>query len=443
MKVLILGSGAAEHALALSLSFSEHISKIYCIPGNPGIAQIAECVPISLDQFSVINNFAQEKSIDLVIPVDKSLIINGITDYLDSCRVACFSPTKDSAQLEWSKYFAKEFMLRREIPSPRYAAFDRREFALAYAGSQHLPVLVKANGLTYSKGISVIHSYERAHSAINACFDGAGFDKEASNYVIIEEFIQGSEFSITIVCDGQDYAILPSVKKFNRLLDGNTGSLTEGLGALSPHPEMSARVLNQIEEEIIQPIIWGLAEEGRPYTGFLNIELIIDEEKQPYVIDFNCSLDPLDISTSSLLLECDLFEVILQAARGDISYFSGALPSAEQNESAVSMCAMMCAQGYPGKTASNLPIRFQIDLSMGQQSQILEQSGLLNALGAKFLLYHNNTALDHKNNLITKEGRVLCGATIASNYHSAKKALYEISGKIDFPSKHMRYDIGS
>ncbi len=441
MKILIIGSGGREHALALSLSLSNHVDEVFCCPGNPGIQQIAHCTPIEVIDFKKLANFAQENRIDLTIVGPDDPIAGGIVDYFEEKNLRIFGPRKDAAKLEWSKYFAKEFMLRRGIPTARYAAFDRREHAIAYAHSRKLPIVIKADGLARGKGVAVVNSYDAAVGAINACFEGKF--GEAGKLVIVEDFIAGREASVFAICDGENYALLPTAQDYKRLMDGDKGPNTGGMGARSPNPYISPAILRRIEREIIQPTLYGMKEEGRSYKGFLYVGVMLTENDDPYVIEFNSRLGDPETQVVLPLLECDLFEVLWQATEGNLGYFKGQLASAELSGNGAAVCIVMASQGYPEKIANGMPIRFKVGFSLGPHSQLLDKTGDINTETAKVLLFQAGTKLDNNRNLITAGGRVLCVTALAANIEEARLAVYKAVDKIDFAGKQNRSDIAS
>jgi phosphoribosylamine---glycine ligase len=440
MRVLVIGSGGREHALCLCLSLSNHVEEVYCCPGNPGISQIAICNQIAANDFKKLADYVVEQRIDLTVVGPDDPLADGIVDYFEERNLRIFGPSKDAARLEWSKYFAKEFMLRRGIPTARYAAFDRREHAIAYAHSRTLPIVIKADGLARGKGVAVVNSYEGAVGAVNACFDGKF--GEAGKLVIIEDFLPGKEASIFAICDGENYALLPTAQDYKRLLEGNKGPNTGGMGARSPNPLVDTEVLQKIEKQIIQPTLLGMKEEGRPYKGFLYVGVMLDESKQPYVVEFNSRLGDPETQVILPLLDCDLFEVLWQATEGNLGYFKGVLPSAESSGSGAAVCVVMASQGYPEKIASGMPIRFKVGFSLGAHSQLLDQTGDIDVNNAKILLFQAGTKLDSNRNLITAGGRVLCVTSLAATEHEAVKAAYIAVEKIDFAGKQYRADIG-
>jgi len=440
MKVLVIGGGGREHALVLSLSLSEHVDEIFCCPGNPGISQIAHCAAIQVDEFEKLAEFATNQKIDLTVVGPDDPLSMGIVDYFQERGLRIFGPTRDASKLEWSKYFAKEFMLRRGIPTAKYAAFDKREHAIAYAYSRKLPLVIKADGLARGKGVAVVNSHDGAIGAINACFDGKFGD--AGKLVIIEDFLPGTEASIFAICDGENYALLPTAQDYKRLLDDNKGPNTGGMGARSPNPLVDAELMKKVEERIIKPTLLGMKEEGKPYKGFLYVGIMIDSKRDPYVVEFNSRMGDPETQVVLPLLECDLFEVLWQAAEGNLGFFKGVLPSAEVSGDGAAVCVILASQGYPEKIATGMPIRFKVGLYLGQQSQLIDQSGDLNPNDAKVLLFHAGTKLDQQRNLITAGGRVLCVTALAATQEEAHKAAYKAVSKIDFAGKQNRNDIG-
>lgn len=441
IKVLIVGRNASEHALALNLSLSEMTGDIYCCPGNPGISEVATCLDIHETNFEEIKNFVIEEEIDFVITGSSKLHEQGITDYLEKYNINVFAPSQETAKIEWSKFFAKEFMLRREIPSPRYVSFDKREFALAYAQSQKLPIVIKANGLSQSSGsVSIINSYEGAIGAINACFEGRFGN--AGSRVVIEEYIEPSEeFNFPVLVYDDKYTILPAVRVFHKLYSEDQGPYTKGMAGASPYNNLSQKLLNHIEDTLIRPFILGMKEEARPYKGFLNFKIILDKNKYPYIIDLNTTYDSIVASTSLLLLEEDIVDIINKLATqpAEEYKYQGFI---RQSVEAHTACIALAGEGYPGATVNNLPVRFiGNNIQRGKFSQILLADDSLDELNAKCILLHDNTQIDKNNNLATGEGRIFICTAIADTKANALRALDSIASQIDFPGKTYRRDI--
>ncbi len=420
---------------------SPHVEEVFCTPGNPGISQIAQCIPGSVEDFPRIAEIVQAQKIDLVIIGPDDPLAGGIVDFLESKGIKVFGPRRDAAKLEWSKYFAKEFMLRRGIPTARYAAFDERAYALAYAQSRRLPIVIKADGLAKGKGVTVANTREAVVAAINNCFDGKY--GEAGRMVVIEDALIGYEASIFAICDGENYALLPTAQDYKRLLDGDKGPNTGGMGAIAPHPQITPEILQKIDRRIIKPTIQGMKEEGRPYKGFLYVGVMIDAQGDPWVIEFNSRLGDPETQVVLPLLECDLFEVIWKATQGNLGSFRGMLPSAETSRNAASVCLILASQGYPEKFATGLPIRFRVGFSLGPHCQLIDKSGDVPNSLVRLMLFHSGTRLDPERNLITAGGRVVGVTALAGNLFMALKGAYTAVEKIDYPGKYFRTDIGA
>jgi len=440
MRVLVIGKGGREHALLLNLSLSERTERLYAIPGNPGISRLASCHAMDVDDFHELVSFVKQERIDLTITLSNELITEGIADFFEANGLDILAPRTDAAQLEWSKYFAKEFMLRRGIPSSRYAAFNKREYALAYAHSRRLPIVVRIDGLApENKGVAIVNSYEAAAGAINACFDGK-FAK-ANKCILIEDYMAGHRASVSAICDGENYAIFPTTKNYNRLLDGDKGATVDGIGGIAPHPVFDQTLMERVEKEILQPMLQGMREEGRPYKGFLHLELLIDQQKQLSVIEIACSLKEVEAQVCLPLLECDLLDVLQCANRGDLAYYKGVLPSAEVSATACAISIILNSEGYPEKIADGLPVRFRVGLSLGPSSQLIDQSGDIDHSSCRVLLFHMGSKLDSNRSLITNGGRVFGVTCLARRISIARRSAYKIVEKIDFPGRHYRQDI--
>ncbi|MCB1468266.1 MAG: phosphoribosylamine--glycine ligase, partial [Rhizobiaceae bacterium] len=284
MKVLIVGSGGREHALAWKLSASPMLTKLYAAPGNPGIAQEAECVPISVDDQDALVAFCKDKLIDLVVVGPEAPLVAGLSDALRANGIKVFGPTQAAAQLEGSKGFTKDFCARFNIPTGAYGRFQTAEDAKAYVRRNGAPIVVKADGLAAGKGVTVATTLEEALSAVEACFDGAFGGAGAE--VVVEEFLDGEEASFFCLCDGRTALPFGSAQDHKRVGDGDTGPNTGGMGAYSPAPVINAQMHDRIMREIVEPTLRGMTEMGMPFSGVLFVGVMIGLQG-PKLIEFN------------------------------------------------------------------------------------------------------------------------------------------------------------
>ncbi len=436
MNVLVIGGGGREHAICWKLHQSPHVAHIFCAPGNAGIAEIATCIPIKPNDIEKLAELAIAQKIDLTIAsVDESLAL-GIVDSFRRKGLRIFGPTKNASKLEWSKYFAKEFMLRHNIPTASYACFQQREFALAYAKSQNPPIVVKADGLALGKGVTVAKSFEEARIAIHDCFDGK-FGK-AGEQVVIEEFIKGQEVSVFAICDGTDVVTLVPAQDYKRLNEGDIGPNTGGMGAYAPVPLMTPELLGRVKEEIIIPAVNGMAEEGNPYQGILYCGLMLGEDGSPKVVEFNSRFGDPETQVVLPLLDEDLFELCWAVTEGNLGKYKEGL----HRLGGAALCVVIASKGYPGNYQKGVPIDFSklnepVEVVSGKNPQTLEA-----ILRAKGIIFHAGTARDTDGRLVSNGGRVLGVTALADSLIDAQVLAYKLCERIDFEDKYYRKDIG-
>lgn len=436
MNVLVIGGGGREHAICWKLHQSSHVTHIFSAPGNAGIAEIATCVPIKPSNIERLAELAIAQKIDLTIAsMDESLSL-GIVDYFKKKGLRIFGPTQAAAKLEWSKYFAKEFMLRHKIPTATYASFDKRDFALAYAKSVDPPIVVKADGLALGKGVTVAKSYEEAKIAIHDCFDGK-FGK-AGERVVIEEYMKGQEVSIFAITDGKDAVTLVPAQDYKRLIDGDLGPNTGGMGAYAPVPFVSGELLGRIREEIILPTLKGMEKEGNPYQGILYCGLIVDEKEEPRVIEFNSRLGDPEAQVVLPLLDEDLFEICWAVTEGDLGKYKEGF----HRLGGAALCVVIAQKGYPQSYQKGVSLDFSrlnepVEVVSGKNPQTLES-----ILRAKGIIFHAGTARDTDGRLVTSGGRVLGVTALADSLLDAQVLAYKLCERIDLEGKYFRKDIG-
>lgn len=436
MNVLVVGGGGREHAICWKLNQSPHVTHIFCAPGNAGIAEIATCIPCKPTDIERLAELAIAQKIDLtIVGMDDPLAL-GIVDYFKSKGLRIFGPTKNAARLEWSKYFAKEFMLKYNIPTAPYACFNKREFALAYAKSQDPPIVVKADGLALGKGVTVAKSFEEARIAIHDCFDGK--HGEAGKTVVIEEFMKGQEMSVFAICDGKDAVTLTPAQDYKRLLNEDQGPNTGGMGAYAPVPFATPHLLGKIREEIIKPTLIGMANEGNPYQGILYCGLMISESGESKVVEFNARLGDPEAQVVLPILDEDFFEICWAATEGDLGKFKEGLHRLD----GAALCVVIASKGYPLNYKIGIPIDFSrlnepVEVVSGKNPQTLES-----ILRAKGVIFHAGTARDTDGKLVTNGGRVLGVTAIADSLLDAQVLAYKLCERIDLEGKYYRNDIG-
>lgn len=436
MKVLVVGGGGREHAICWKLLQSSHVTQIFCAPGNAGIAEIATCVPIKPADIERLAELVIAQKIDLtIVQMDEPLSL-GIVDYFKSKGLRIFGPTKSASKLEWSKYFAKEFMLRYNIPTAPYAYFDKRDYAIAYAKSQEPPIVVKADGLALGKGVTVAKSFEEAKIAIHNCFDGQ-YGK-AGDLVVIEKYLSGQEVSIFAISDGNDAALLVSAQDYKRLSENDEGPNTGGMGAYAPVPFVSLSLLGKIKEEIIMPTLKGMNKEGNPYQGILYCGLMVDENGSAKVVEFNSRLGDPEAQVVLPLLDEDFFEICFAVTEGDLGKYKEGL----HRLGGAALCVVIASKGYPQSYQKGIPIEFSklnepVEVISGKNPEKLES-----ILKAKGIIFHAGTARDTDGKLVSNGGRVLGVTAVADSLIDSQVLAYKLCERIEFEGKYYRKDIG-
>ena len=415
MDILIIGSGGREHTLAWKLAQSKIVDKIYAVPGNPGMKDIAECIEGSVEDNKFLVNIAKEKNVGLVVVGPEVPLTNGIVDELETVGIKAFGPKKSAAQLEGSKSFSKNIMKKYGIPTAKYEVFTDADLAKAYIKEQGVPIVIKADGLAAGKGVIVAETMEQALSAIDEIMCDKVFGS-AGNSVVIEEFMVGEEASVLAFTDGETIIPMIPSQDHKRALEGDLGPNTGGMGTYAPAPVITEDLMGQIQKEILQPTIEAMKKEGHEYKGCLYAGLMITNEG-PKVVEFNARFGDPETQVVLPLLDSDLGEIMLACvektlANCDIKW---------KNEAAV--CVVLSAGGYPGKYAKG--------------DEIL---GLDNAKKLGQLVFHAGTALvDGK--IVTAGGRVLGVVAMGDNIRSAVDSVYTQINSISFKNMYYRKDI--
>ena len=410
--ILLIGSGGREHALAWKMSKSLPKKKIYAIPGNPGIAEVAECVTgISISDNDAVVNFAKENNVDLVVIGPEAPLVNGLVDSLDAAQIKSFGPNKAAAQMEGSKIFAKNLMKKYGIPTADFEIFDNTADAKTYIKSKGAPIVIKADGLAAGKGVIVAMTLE---DAINAVDEMKNFG-DAGSKIVVEEFMDGEEASVLAFTDGKTILPMIAAQDHKRLSDGDTGVNTGGMGAYAPAPVVTAAIMKKVEEKILKPTIAALNSEGITYKGCLYAGLMI-VDGEPKVVEFNCRFGDPETQAVLPLLKSDLVD-IMQACADGILEREKILWS---DDSAV--CVVLASGGYPKAYKKNLPIKG------------------INRAKLSSNVFHAGTAeVDGK--LVTSGGRVLGVTATAKNIRQAVEKVYKAVKLIDFEDMYYRRDI--
>ena len=420
MKVLIVGSGGREHALAWKASRSDLTSEIYVAPGNGGTALERDItnVEISAEDIDGLASFALKNKIDLTIVGPEVPLVLGITDEFKKKGLRCFGPSKDAARLEGSKDFMKDFLSRNNIPTALYKSFTDINLAKDYVKNHSIPVVIKADGLAAGKGVIIANSTEEAVEAIEQCMEDKEFG-EAGSKVVIEEFLEGEEASFIVLTDGNVILPLASSQDHKARDDGDKGPNTGGMGAYSPAPVVTTNLHKKIMDEVIIPTIEGLNKEGMNYCGFLYAGLMIDKNKNIKVLEFNCRFGDPETQPILLRMKSDLINLCFEAAEGKL------VESEIIWDERVSLGVVMAAGGYP----NNYDKGFEI-------------SGLLEDETEDLKIFHAGTSLNKEDKVVTNGGRVLCVTALGSNTKEAKEKAYQRVKSIKWEKAYFRRDIG-
>jgi len=422
MRILLLGSGGRENALAWKIAQSPRCEKLFIAPGNPGTAQYGTNLPISLLDFDAIKKACIEEKIDLVVVGPEEPLVKGITDYLISTSALkdldVIGPGKNGAQLEGSKAFAKAFMMRHNIPTAAYKEFTLDNYAegVQYLQQHPLPIVLKADGLAAGKGVVICENHLEAIAEFELMIQRAKFG-EAGKKVVVEQFLKGIEMSVFVLTDGRNYVILPEAKDYKRVGEGDTGPNTGGMGAISPVPFADEQLMKKIEAKVIKPTVDGLQKEGLEYRGFIFFGFMISEG-EPYMIEYNCRMGDPETEVVIPRLKNDLVELLQAAANQQLEK----VKVETDNRTAVTVVAV--SGGYPGDYKKGIEIKGLSDINP-------EDS----------ILFHMGTA-ENEGKIVTSGGRVLCITSYGRSVFDAAEISKEELGKISFTGMEYRSDIG-
>jgi phosphoribosylamine--glycine ligase len=423
LKILIVGSGGRENAIAwktfFSPSFQNSGSKMYCAPGSPGTSAYAESVNIKADDIQTLLEFALTEKIDFTIVGPEVPLALGITDLFEKNGLKIFGPSQNAARIESSKIFTKDLMKKHGVPTAAYSVFTKQnisEFG-AFASSSNYPLVIKADGLAAGKGVVIAETREEALRTAKEFTEDSIFGSSGWSFVA-EEFLQGSEASIFIITDGDDYVILPSSQDHKRILDGDKGKNTGGMGAYAPvNTLVTEDVLYKVKEKVISPVLEGLKQEGSKFKGCLYCGLMISPGGEPYVIEFNCRFGDPETQAVLPLIESDFLELLLASAGGRIKDYSLSCGSL------YSCCIVMASEGYPD------------EYEKGKQITGLDK------ISEGCLVFHSGTAYGSNKNILTSGGRVLSVVCTGETLEEAVKKAYENAAEIKFDNRYYRKDI--
>lgn len=412
MKILVVGGGGREHALAWKLSQSRRVSNVFVAPGNAGTALTPGVVNFPSSSIPVLLEFAQRQRIALTVVGPEVPLAAGIVDTFRSRGLKIFGPTQNAARLESSKEFAKEFMVRNGIPTAAYRSFDDRGAALAHIAEHGTPIVIKKDGLAAGKGVVVAMTEVEAQSAVEVFFAETPECK-----LVLEDYVTGEEASFIVICDGKNVLSLATSQDHKRLNDGDQGPNTGGMGAYSPAPIVTPDLHARIMREVIDPVVQGMAREDNPYTGFLYAGLMIGANGALNVLEFNCRLGDPEAQPLIMRLKSDLFSLIDRALDGTLDQIE------VQWDRRSALGVVLAAEGYPGPP---------------RKGEVI--SGLPEAM-EDLRVFHSGTRVEN-GNVVTDGGRVLCVTALADTVKMAKLRVYEVANDINFAGRHMRRDIG-
>ncbi len=421
MKVLVLGGGGREHALAWKIARSREVEQVFCAPGNAGIVRVARCVPLSPGDVVGVREFVKAEGIDLVVVGPENPLVDGLADALRSDGTLVFGPSSDAARLEGSKAFAKQFMARHGIPTARFQVFDAYDPLIGFLQSHDGPLVMKADGLAAGKGVMMCRNREEALNAATYIMKEGAFG-EAGRRVVAEELLVGEEASYLALVHGEEVVPLASSQDHKRLLEGDRGPNTGGMGAYSPAPVVTPEVEERILREIIHPTVKGMVAEGRPFSGLLYAGLMIEEE-EPRVLEFNVRFGDPECQPLLLRMDEDLVPLLRAAA-------DGSLTSRELRwREGTTCCVVMASDGYPGAYDKGVPIRGLDDVQEGTE----------------LVVFHAGTALadgESGPEVVTAGGRVLGVTTYGEDALDARNKAYDAMETIRWVGAVYRRDIG-
>ena len=420
MKVLVIGSGGREHAICTAVAKSPRVEKIYAAPGNAGIAQIAECVPIGAMEFDKLVAFAKEKSIDFTIVGMDDPLVGGVVDEFEKAGLKVFGPRKNAAILEGSKAFSKDLMKKYGIPTADYATFDDPEKALEYLKTAKIPIVLKASGLALGKGVLICETREEAFEGVKTLMEDKKFG-EAGDTIVIEEFMTGPEVSVLSYTDGKTIQLMSSAMDHKRAGDGDTGMHTGGMGNISPPPYYTKEVDEFCKKHIYQKTVDAMAAEGRPFVGVIFFGLMLTPDG-PKVLEYNCRFGDPEAQVVLPRQKTDIIDVMEHCVDGTLDQIK------VEFEDNAACCVILASDGYPVKYDKGFPIT-------GLDDPIFDNKN--------YFCFHSGTKFSEDGKtVLTNGGRVLGITALGKDLKEARAKAYEATEHVSFENKYMRHDIG-
>ncbi len=418
MKVLVVGSGGREHAICRAVAKSQRVDKIYCAPGNAGIAALAECVPIGAMEFDKLVSFAKDNAIDFTIIGMDDPLVGGIVDEFEKAGLKCFGPKKNAAILEGSKAFSKDLMKKYNIPTAAYENFTDAKEALKYLETAKFPIVLKADGLALGKGVLICNTLEEAKEGVRTIMEDKKFGT-AGNTMVVEEFMTGREVSVLSFVDGKTIKIMSSAQDHKRAGDGDTGLNTGGMGNFSPSPFYTDEVDDFCKKYIYQATVDAMAKEGRPFTGVIFFGLMLTEDG-PKVLEYNARFGDPEAQVVLPRMKNDIIDVMEACVDGTLDTID------LQFEDNACVCVVLASDGYPVKYEKGFKIT-GFEKFDGKED---------------YYCYHAGTKFDDEGNIVTNGGRVLGITATGATLKEARAKAYEATEWVQFDNKYMRHDIG-
>lgn len=419
MNILVIGTGGREHALAWQCAKDNKVATVFVANGNAGTASESKLqnVDLNVKDHKAVIEFCQKNSIEFVLVGPEAPLVAGLVDDLQNANIKAWGPTAYCAQLEGSKAFAKDFMIKHNIPTAKYQTFSNADEAIAYVKKEGSPIVIKADGLAAGKGVIVAMNEAEAVDAINDMLSGNKFG-DAGSRVVIEQFLQGEEASFICMIDGNNILPMATSQDHKRIGEGDTGLNTGGMGAYSPAPVVTQAVHDKVIERVIRPVVDAMNANGTPYTGFLYAGLMIDDKGDPYVIEFNCRFGDPETQPIMMRLKSSMVDLIKAGLNGN-------LPSEAKWESRPALGIVLASRGYPESSSSNDVI-----------------SGLAQDFGNDVKVFHAGTKVGEKGDIVTNGGRVLCVTALGEDIKDAQTKALQACEEICFEGMQYRKDIG-